>query len=1484
MEAHALLAYDHPMIRINRFEFTFNTKNSDALRSLLEKINSKHHVRDNIVVMAQPQGDPTKGFVKVEFGKAPVQNEGKNPSDVVRILESVHGIALTTQESRAVSNSRKPRVEADKIIATRILKRVDILNNKLEVPHTTDDTQHEGLLGHRQVRLDSLKNSLRIVYNPVNNDQGQGFFVANTFVTNRHVASDIKNEGPVSNTLFLNDEPVVVPKEAKADVNGDYCKFDPALKSGKPTSLKADVSLGKYTDYVGPGFVMYLEGDFRRPDTIKLCMSLGNIVKKGCMLFHDCPTVQGLSGAPILNREGFVVGYHKGWGCTMNIGRCIEDAMFEWVSENTHGNVNQGRVFNFDYLPRSCVPRLFDDPTLKTPWDGEDCTIYGFTPYKKTDYRKYEVSKVYMDTYLQYGLPDPVAAGWGVAKPNLESISMDHKKYTRWIDLDIDEECWKISATVMADHYAHFVPKHLKTIDLDEAISRMDGKKAPGYPAKLKYYTKEDFILKEKWSLIKFVLMIIKGEDPDVVFDIVGKEELRQMIKLLINKIRSFNSAGIHAVLIEKMLFQDLLDEFSSRNFFETNTTAGWSPYYGGWNEYIRYLSDHVDFLLSDVDIAKWDSSVQSRYIEEALDLLTPYIDFSPSYQVMYDWYIAHVIRETITVCPFMDMKEYLESKNKIEEASWPGVDGLWVAAFIGINRGVKSGQLITFFINCEINKRRNVYCMLRISKLGLGYETFFTDHTWDDVCKFMNSMTCGDDFNGGSRGGSTYTFEQYCSFSKELGFVIDSGKITTDLNEIQFAGLRNMHIGGYNVFVIDLQRLIFNLAVVKRSNTIAQYCQKLDNLIRASALAYPDLTHAIIKYRDALVKYFPSEEMSIVSPGFATFKEAAVMQFPVLESLVSNKNETPDKRTELCNNEGFIPNLNLNERVKLQRIADRTLERYRRFAGHITEIMEQRPRYKRNYKKKVDTELKHIDKTIDKIANQKKAGGRRKRTRANKRRVSSNKYIPKRVKEQLDNVIATGSTPEIQRALLAVCSPASAKNYRWGSGASEPTATASLIDMFDVDWDSGSTANRPLQPDENMLVLQRIPTCGVIKYFANTDGNLMNYKWSVMSQRGTDPVPAYTPFLSLVSNEPYPLKVITAVDNGGAYQPHGSVWYAASAGISGDARRWFWCNWNDTVVIKVQNTTGATTVFKLDTWTFTPDTGLNQLDQIVTGNILDNGYATLTATPASGLSGSKGTYVAFDLISTVSGDVVGTSAAGDPMIKISGTGYCFGHQAFSNIPNNAPTAGKMRIIGASAMYSNGASFTEVNGFVYGAQLSSATHWLDYVGDLTSLLDVTGVERKTAKQGIYGFLKPSDMATDMKMYSFLTATKTGVITDSCWPIKNDFEVLVLYAQVPVVGGRSAQWTVQFAAEFTTTNKFFVTDLPRQSTATTQRCFDSIQELTQFYENPSHMAKILKGIGHAFQVVTKGATKYGPHILKAIEKYGPMAAEGIRMLA
>jgi hypothetical protein len=460
-------------------------------------------------------------------------------------------------------------------------------------------------------------------------------------------------------------------------------------------------------------------------------------------------------------------------------------------------------------------------------------------------------------------------------------------------------------------------------------------------------------------------------------------------------------------------------------------------------------------------------------------------------------------------------------------------------------------------------------------------------------------------------------------------------------------------------------------------------------------------------------------------------------------------------------------------------------------------------------------------------VAQADKAAARAKSDSANARRSSA---AVRSILGSASSGGRTGVDRDVVRAVLGyLCDPFDFTPVRYsGPFATRETAVNRLFAITTAGWnttDASPTVRDQLPLSDTVYFLFRDPRRCSIMYDANAGANTWSYTWTVTDGNGTHGV---TDSYTIVYGE-YPRFNVAQCTT--SYAPHQVKMISAE---DDEGVNYFW----------VDATSGAPTTLSLTN--LVVSAGITYvLRKWVNGLVTE--VTVTTATNASGvlnISLTSSGYYTFTIL-TLAGALNTTTMRN----TVTGTSSVYCHNHFPGLSSNIQSAPDIRTTAAALMYTNDAAPLYRQGKITAFQAMGGEEWTQYglgsttSGVFSSIASLNGSRVKTAENGLYAFLKPSD---DTDFDNVPVADDVAVYADSAilpYPLVPDSDYLVVYCSISQQAGRDGYWTPTWGIEYETQDNWHSVAAP---IIPPDQYMDAVflsTRLEQFHENPLHLSDI-----------------------------------------
>jgi len=228
-------------------------------------------------------------------------------------------------------------------------------------------------------------------------------------------------------------------------------------------------------------------------------------------------------------------------------------------------------------------------------------------------------------------------------------------------------------------------------------------------------------------------------------------------------------------------------------------------------------------------------------------------------------------------------------------------------------------------------------------------------------------------------------------------------------------------------------------------------------------------------------------------------------------------------------------------------------------------------------------------------------------------------------------------------------------------------------------------------------------------------------------------------------------------------------------------------------------------------------------------------------------------------------------------------------HRPMVDLANNAAAVASYRVIADGRKITNATPQLALGGMAAAKTIATGKNWLGQLGELNpgiynttidafgALSQVKDVTTMRIDNGIYGFIKPVSEETYEMIDDF--STDLNVISDVWSAFAPTTRSNVLYCfNTPVSGVSIPSFTVQSATtiEFATDDQWRPTSITTISNADFLSAVQVVRDVTQFTENPLHVATIMRDINR----VVSGTGKIARNIFGQFNKTVPSARKAV----
>lgn len=633
----------------------------------------------------------------------------------------------------------------------------------------------------------------------------------------------------------------------------DFVAF--RIKGLNLPSLTMSHSVVNNTAYTGMGLIYCSSLN----ESLKLRVSVGTVYCNASVITHSIPTVAGVSGSPIFDSEGRVLGIHKGTLQITNQGIPLRYAMdIMNTARNTKAPqtaeefvnwCDQSKIDRTSHKWRPRVPYRL----VKVPWnptrtyeeDGQEKT-FTVAPLKKYDYLgqiegiKYKQEVLFkVDPVAKFMEEEGLRMSKGMYRPihpTLESEYRDIEKRDNCLPIKPNIEALECAMEICiqmwddvqqtGDFFDNRAHKLAGTLGLDDVIQYhfdeegnmldvtsplMDLRKQPGFSENMQFWSAKEVLMKCRNQFIERQHALFEEEMPDpsdpdrlvYIYQVKRKNEFRDILRVLQGKGRAFYPENIDFKVLGKRLWHLMEQTDLEAPFWLKYSWYGETIFYGNWHALITWL-DEFPFEL-DIDIKCMDGCFRERWHNFIRDWRKTHKH--PEDHIAVDNYYRHVTRTPIVMS-----------------------DGAVLVKKDG-EGDQKSGQELTLDDNCKANQLVTVYSITRHMHEECKFTYADIKTFWKHYFKFV---TMGDDLILRTLLKS-YTRQIAQQYIREMGFDCDDGPDFDKKYDTPFCGFRTKEVNGFFLPVLDPAR-ICDATQFNKNIAPAEVIGKLESLFMLSA------------------------------------------------------------------------------------------------------------------------------------------------------------------------------------------------------------------------------------------------------------------------------------------------------------------------------------------------------------------------------------------------------------------------------------------------------------------------------------------------------------------------------------------------------------------------------------------------------------------------------------------------------------------------
>lgn len=221
--------------------------------------------------------------------------------------------------------------------------------------------------------------------------------------------------------------------------------------------------------------------------------------------------------------------------------------------------------------------------------------------------RKYD--NIYGEYVLKHG--DLAEGQFGLTIPNRDAYYKGLSKFCRAQTLDYDHDAFAFAEACVYKHFYQYC-KDSKIISVEDAVKRLELSTSCGPPHSTLYKTKREIPFDDFVRMGKEAVEHLQEDDFYFLTGTSMKEEVRDIERINLNKIRLFNPQSADACVATNVYCGDFNDKFTDC-CLKTMSCVGISPFNGGWHQLYCRMNDTTKPNKGGYDYANWDATTMTR-------------------------------------------------------------------------------------------------------------------------------------------------------------------------------------------------------------------------------------------------------------------------------------------------------------------------------------------------------------------------------------------------------------------------------------------------------------------------------------------------------------------------------------------------------------------------------------------------------------------------------------------------------------------------------------------------------------------------------------------------------------------------------------------------------------------------------------------------------------------------------------------------------
>lgn len=405
--------------------------------------------------------------------------------------------------------------------------------------------------------------------------------------------------------------------------------------------------------------------------------------------------------------------------------------------------------------------------------------------------------------------------------------------------------------------------------------------------------------------------------------------------------------------------------------------------------------------------------------------------------------------------------------------------------------------------------------------------------------------------------------------------------------------------------------------------------------------------------------------------------------------------------------------------------------------------------------------------------------------------------------------------------------------------GQTSPTALGRPWTQIEAPWGDGDTTQTL-----SFQVFRSAARAYAIDFPYNTDDYLYDVYGTDSSASSSEP-PKLIPTLSIppTSKQDFHGAFAVAQSLPAGFQPHGTKVFAGFPGRPSRGVRFFWMEAGTSISGAFTLTSGGTAIsvdIYIEKWSFTDSFEIQQLGSFsVDGGVL---------TPFAGAILQAGWYG----LSVFNGSP--STETYTVQWSFAGAGQVLGQRCMPFLTQRIEELEQFHVTSIAGRYENTGAPNFRAGKVAVYQVPAEQDNMQFVRNYTKVAEASGSWSEEATEGSYGWLRPVDEKTEMKLISEFRI-ENDQIYDSFWDLGLPCQYKTFSVRVPAqttTGGnpKSGVWWIYANVEYVTESPWPAKETPSKDYKSYEKAISELAEVNGASTNKSHL-KLLESYAKKF---------------------------------